>query len=135
MPYSVNRKYRRPYSRSRATSPLVYVIVAITMIVSFWPGFHPETFIIPEYHWQLDVLCHAGFYFAGAILLYTVMRNRKVISVYLFSALLLLSWGLELIQHFIPGRAFTLLDMSSNTIGILLAVGTIQLKKKMSDLN
>jgi len=129
---SSRRIYNDTERQKKIITRFIYcmILVVLTITVTFWPGFHPETLIIPEYHWQLDMICHAGYYFIGSLILYTVAGKRKKFFAIFFPSLLILSWMLEIIQQFIPGRSFSILDLTSNTLGILLAVGKVQWDRK-----
>ncbi|HUR11422.1 MAG TPA: hypothetical protein VM012_08635, partial [Flavitalea sp.] len=79
---SSKRIYNDPSRHKKMLRRIFYfiLVIALTMTVSFWPGFHPETFFIPEYHWQLDMICHSGYYFVGAMAIYILTGRRQKIA-------------------------------------------------------
>ena len=97
------------------------VAVALTILLSTLPDFHPENYLGLSYSWQLDMLIHGSYYFLLTILLrYFVFKQS---SVFFFgSALFFFSVVLELIQLWIPKRSLTLLDLLSNATGIFLGL-------------
>ncbi|WP_205512166.1 VanZ family protein [Longitalea arenae] len=95
-------------------------LLIVTGIFCEWPNFHPENYFGAGYHWWLDMLCHGGYYFVITIFLYILFckgRNKGVFWI----AVLLSSYLFEMLQSFVPGRSVSLLDMTSNFLGISLA--------------
>ncbi|HEX6428893.1 MAG TPA: VanZ family protein [Niastella sp.] len=99
---------------------LFVVVLAVTGLFCEWPNFHPEHFMGANYHWWLDMIFHGGYYFVITIFLYIIFckgRNKF----FFWLAVLLSSYLFEGLQSFVPGRTASLLDMTSNFLGISLA--------------
>lgn len=89
------------------------------MLVTLIPSFHPEKQLGLNYHWQLDVLYHSGYYFVLTLALRFLLKKPH--NNFLFLGLLLLgATVLELLQIWVPHRAFSIMDMVSNGIGIVV---------------
>ncbi len=99
---------------------LFIVILIATGIFCEWPNFHPEHYFGAGYHWWLDMIFHGGYYFVITILLYIFFCKGRYKFVF-WIAVLLSSWLFEILQGFVPGRTLSLLDMTSNFLGISLA--------------
>lgn len=97
------------------------IAIALTIVLSTLPNFHPETYLGLPYTWQLDMLIHGGYYVLLTLLLrYFVFKQTNL---FLFAGILFLcSLVLEVLQAYIPKRSLTLLDMLSNFIGIVSGV-------------
>ena len=97
------------------------IAIALTIVLSTLPNFHPETYMGLAYTWQLDMLIHGGYYLLLTLLLrYFVFKQTNL---FLFAGILFLcSLVLEVLQAYIPKRSLTLLDMLSNFIGIVLGI-------------
>jgi hypothetical protein len=107
----------------------LFFILVFTCVFCNWPDFHPEEHVGMGYHWQLDMIFHGGyFYIASLLLLWLVPLQWSPMHVCLL--LWLFSLLLEMIQVWVPGRSFTLLDIISNTIGISAGWVTHRLLKK-----
>lgn len=119
-------KVQDRYWYDTVRKPLVFVVLLIaTAVFCEWPDFHPEHFVGSGYHWWLDMIFHGGYYFVITIVLYLVFcKGRKVLL--FWAAVLLTSYVFEFIQAFVPGRSLSLLDFTSNLLGISLAtaIGT-----------
>jgi VanZ family protein len=95
--------------------------IALTILLSTLPNFHPETYLGLSYTWQLDMLIHGGYYFLLTLLLrYFVFKQSSIF--FFVNALFFFSVVLELLQLWIPKRSLTLLDLLSNFIGIISGV-------------
>jgi VanZ family protein len=100
---------------------ILFVVVLIMTGVFFeWPNFHPEHYFGANYHWWLDMVFHGGYYFVITILLYIVFCKGRYKGIF-WIAVLLSSYLFEIGQSFVPGRSVSLLDMTSNFLGISLA--------------
>lgn len=99
----------------------LFFAIALTIVLSTLPDFHPEKYAGLAYTWQLDMLIHSGYYFLLTLLLrYFVFRQTNIL---LFAGILFFfSLVLEVLQAWIPKRSLTLLDMLSNFIGIIFGV-------------
>lgn len=97
------------------------IAIALTIVLSTLPNFHPETYLGLPYTWQLDMLIHGGYYVLLTLLLrYFVFKQTNL---FLFAGILFLcSLVLEVLQAYIPKRSLTLLDMLSNFMGIVLGI-------------
>lgn len=105
------------------------IAIALTIVLSTLPNFHPESYLGLGYTWQLDMLIHGGYYFLLTLLLrYFVFKHS---SVFLFGGILFLcSIVLEVLQAWIPKRSLTVLDMLSNFIGIVLGIVLLKIFEK-----
>ena len=112
-------KVQDRYWYDTVRKPLVFVVLLIaTGFFCEWPDFHPEQFVGSGYHWWLDMIFHGGYYFVITIVLYLVFcKGRKVLLFWV--TVLLTSYVFEFIQAFVPGRSLSLLDFTSNLLGIL----------------
>ena len=99
---------------------LFAVILIVTGLFCEWPNFHPEHYFSANYHWWLDMIFHGGYYFVITILLYTIFCKGRLKGIF-WLTVLLSSYFFEILQSFIPGRSVSLLDMTSNFLGISLA--------------
>ena len=96
------------------------VLLVITGLFCEWPNFHPEHYFGSEYHWWLDMIFHGGYYFVITILLYIIFCKGRYKFVF-WLAVFLSSVLFEIGQSFVPGRSVSLLDLTSNFLGITLA--------------
>ena len=75
-----------------------------------------------------DLLVHAGEYFILALLLYVVTNTRGPITQTLLRNAVVISVAImiggvdEIYQSFVPGRTASLLDLSADTFGAVLAI-------------
>jgi VanZ family protein len=100
------------------------IIIVLAIVLSVFlcekPNFHPEAMFHSPYHWWLDMMFHGGYYFTITALLFPLFNKQNFNWAY-FLIVLLLSYGLEVDQLLVPGRSFSLLDLTSNTLGISMA--------------
>ena len=99
---------------------LFVVLLVATGVFCEWPNFHPENFMGANYHWWLDMIFHGGYYFVITILLYIFFCKGRYKFLF-WLAVLLSSYLFEALQSFVPGRTVSLLDMTSNFLGVSLA--------------
>jgi VanZ family protein len=99
---------------------LFVVLLVTTGVFCEWPNFHPEHFMGANYHWWLDMIFHGGYYFVITILLYIFFCKGRYQFLF-WLAVLLSSYLFEALQSFVPGRTVSLLDMTSNFLGVSLA--------------
>jgi VanZ family protein len=99
---------------------LFAVLLVVTGAFCEWPNFHPEHFMGANYHWWLDMIFHGGYYFVITILLYIFFCKGRYKFLF-WLAVLLSSYLFEALQSFVPGRTVSLLDMTSNFLGVSLA--------------
>jgi VanZ family protein len=72
-----------------------------------------------------DWILHGGVMAVGAVLLYFARRNQeKNIKFYLsfLFFFIVYSFITEMVQHFIPGRSFSLLDIVANMTGVVIVL-------------
>lgn len=98
---------------------LLVLAAALTLLVTLMPNFHPEKQLGLNYHWQLDVLFHSGYYLVLTLALRFLLTKPHNNFIFL-GLLLLTATALELLQIWVPHRAFSKMDMASNGIGIVL---------------
>jgi VanZ family protein len=101
----------------------VFLFIAILILTGLFcelPNFHPEHYFNAGYHWWLDMIFHGGYYFVITILLYIFFCKGRYKGVF-WIAVLLSSYLFEIMQGLVPGRTVSLLDMTSNFLGISLA--------------
>ena len=72
---------------------------------------------------------HLIFFFYLSILGFIFRKNQKKF-INSFSFLFLISIILELLHYFIPNRAFELIDLYANSLGVLLAFFMLKFFKK-----
>src|SRR5690349_4259254 len=99
---------------------LFAVLLVVTGVFCEWPNFHPEHIMGANYHWWLDMIFHGGYYFVITILLYIFFCKGRYKFLF-WLAVLLSSYLFEAFQSFVPGRTVSLLDMTSNFLGVSLA--------------
>jgi VanZ family protein len=99
---------------------LFAVLLVVTGAFCEWPNFHPEHFMGANYHWWLDMIFHGGYYFVITILLYIFFCKGRYKFLF-WLAVILSSYLFEALQSFVPGRTVSLLDMTSNFLGVSLA--------------
>ena len=99
---------------------LFVVLLVTTGVFCEWPNFHPEHFMGANYYWWLDMIFHGGYYFVITILLYIFFCKGRYQFLF-WLAVLLSSYLFEAFQSFVPGRTVSLLDMTSNFLGVSLA--------------
>jgi VanZ family protein len=99
---------------------LFAVLLVVTGVFCEWPNFHPEHFMGANYHWWLDMIFHGGYYFVITILLYIFFCKGRY-KLLFWLAVLLSSYLFEALQSFVPGRTVSILDMTSNFLGVSLA--------------
>jgi VanZ family protein len=107
--------------------------VLLTLALSLWPDLHPEHFLKMTYHWQLDVAFHSIWYFVlTTVLLY--LKPDKINAFALSILILLCSFLMEILQIWIHGRSYSIMDMGSNVLGIGLALGfSLATKKRFNN--
>jgi VanZ family protein len=113
-------KVNRYRIESLGKTILFVVILIATGLFCEWPNFHPEHYFGANYHWWLDMIFHGGYYFVITILLYIIFCKGRYKGIF-WTAVLLSSCLFEILQSFIPGRSVSLLDITSNFLGISLA--------------
>lgn len=99
---------------------LFVALLILTSVFCEWPNFHPEHFLGASYHWWLDMIFHGGYYFVITILLYIIFCKGRYTFLF-WMAVLFSSYLFEALQSFVPGRSVSLLDMTSNFLGVSLA--------------
>jgi VanZ family protein len=111
----LNSKSERKRSRR-----IITLLSILTIALTSWPRFHLEKSLDMEYTTWFDMLQHGGYYFVLGVVLFQLFPKKRYYEIILFS-LLFGSLILEILQLWIPGRDFTLLDIGSNYLGISLS--------------
>ncbi len=90
-----------------------------------WLNIAPLSFGDIEFFW--DDLAHASCWLILCLSLRLALPRRKFIypAVWLFAYSVLV----EVVQHFLPYREFSMLDILANGVGVLLALACIRLMK------
>lgn len=99
---------------------LFWLNVLAILIVSITPGAASEAIS------DLDKLAH---FFAFLILSFLLWSAYKLHRPFITSVLLLSAFGLsiELLQHFVPNRIFSLLDFAADIAGVVVGAFLYQL--------
>jgi VanZ family protein len=118
-------RYKRkelPNKRSerKRSARIITGLSVLTIALTSWPRFHLEKSLDMEYTTWFDMLQHGGYYFVLGVVLFQLFPKKSYYEVILFS-LFFGSMILEILQLWIPGRDFTLLDIGSNYLGITLS--------------
>ena len=116
---------------------LFYFSFIILLILYLFPGSLIGFFLYGDLGRQPDLLSnplgtsinHLIFFFYLSILGF-ILRNNNKKFIYNFSFLFLISIILELLHYFIPNRAFELIDLYANSLGVLLAFFMLKFFKK-----
>lgn len=81
------------------------------------------------YSWQLDMAMHSS-YFCVVTLILRFTYFKETHALIFFTLLFIAAVVLELLQTWIPKRSFTLLDIMSNCIGIVLGIAVYKIAIK-----
>ena len=126
----VNAATQRKKKRAKL---IITGLTLLTIAATSTPDLHLENELGMEYTEWFDMLQHGGYYFMLGVTVFLIFPERRFIQVILFW-LCLGSLILEILQLWIPGRTFTLLDITSNYIGItaafLVKILIIQIRNK-----
>lgn len=101
----------------------VYLLAIGPAIVFFscLPNFHPENYVDDHYRIPGDKWVHLfGYFLAGGLGTVILIPDWKLVLLSL-CLLFVFSFAIEWVQEFIPGRAFSWLDVVFNAAGIFLA--------------
>jgi len=93
------------------------VAFLLTALFSLLPDMHLEKLLGWDYSWSFDMLQHGGYYFVLTLFLFRLLPHEKRNFSFL-AAIYFISVLFEGLQWLIPGRTFSLLDITSNFIGI-----------------
>ena len=105
-----------PTVQSR-TKWIVTGLFICTAVFSSLPGFHVEKFLGIKYSWWFDMIQHSIYYLLLTLSLFFLLPFQKhAVSVAL--VIFFVSLVFEILQIWIPRRSFSLLDITSNFIGI-----------------
>lgn len=99
---------------------IILAVIIVTGIFCEWPNFRPESYFGTNYSWWLDMIFHGGYYFVVTIFLYILFCKGKQVVIF-WATVLITSYAFEALQALIPGRTASLLDLTSNFLGITLA--------------
>ncbi len=116
---------------------LGYLVVLITTFVPIRKISLDKIFLGPEaFSIRLDHLLHFSVYFL--ICLYYLAGQLKRVSLFSVNPfqkfvilILILAVTTELIQLWVPGRAFNVFDMLSNVIGLVAGAGVIRMAQNL----
>ena len=99
---------------------ILIITLFITAALCLWPDLHPEKVVFSEYHWQVDVLIHSGYFFLVCTLILFLRFPIKMFytGMYLFG----FSVILELLQYFSFNRCVSFMDIADNLLGIIVAI-------------
>jgi len=121
----LRRKFYQEYSLSLASGAFILILFTL-------PGSFAEV-LRPKARWlkfiTSDPVVHAGAMALFALALSVDNRRVKKIVPWVKVVLISLGYGLalEIIQNFIPGRAFELRDLLFDGVGILVMLGALVL--------
>lgn len=90
----------------------------ITLLFCLWPNFHIEKYLGLKYSWQIDLLTHSLYYLCFSLFVFNWLFSKSNRSILLFYCFLF-SLCVEVLQTWIPNRSVSILDVLSNTLGIL----------------
>jgi VanZ family protein len=119
---NVSTKKKYWYSTAIGKTLIIAGTIILTGIFCEWPDFHPEHFFGANYHWWLDMVFHGGYYLVITIFLYVMLCKGRQIGIF-WITILGTSYAFEALQGLVPGRTVSLLDMTSNLLGI--SIGTV----------
>jgi len=80
---------------------------------------------------QVSDKVHHAFAFYVLALLLDFAQPRSEFGLRKFSLLMAYGVAIECVQHFLPWREFSLLDMVADAVGLLLYVAGVPLLKRM----
>lgn len=106
-----------PFSKwSRITFFFWCISICIVTYLSLIP--HVE---FPVDFWNADKAYHCAAYaWLAALSMMSFTNRRFAVSVAL--SMILLGMILEIAQYYIPGRSFSLLDITANILGVILGI-------------
>lgn len=105
---------------SKRSARIITGLSVLTIALTSWPRFHLEKSLNMDYKIWFDMLQHGGYYFVLGVVVFQLFPRKRYYELILF-ILLFGSLILEILQLWIPGRDFTLLDIGSNYLGITLS--------------
>jgi len=119
---------------------LFYFSFIFLLILYLFPGSLIGYFLYGDLGKQPDFISnpigtsinHLLFFFYLSILGFIFRSNQKKF-INSFSFLFLISVILELLHHFIPNRAFELIDLYANSLGVMLAFLIFKFFKKLQN--
>jgi VanZ family protein len=114
------KKLPNKKNERKRSARIITGLSVLTIALTSWPRFHLEKSLDMEYTIWFDMLQHGGYYFVLGGVLFQLFPKKRYYEVILFF-LLFGSLILEVLQLWIPGRDFTLLDIGSNYLGITLS--------------
>ena len=126
--YGHRQSFKKPRS-AKSTFIMVFVVFIITGIFSLLPDFHMDKILGIEYSWEFDMFQHGSYYVVLALVLFAIFPYQPP-SVYFFALIFFVSFIFEVLQLWIPDRNFSLLDLTSNFLGILIGFTLYNFFKK-----
>lgn len=98
---------------------LLFVVLAwVIAVIAFLPNYDT----LPEFTTFSDILNHFGAFF---VLAYCFDQGFQTTSKWLFGVLFIYGALIEIVQHFLPNRAFELLDLAVDMGGVGVYVGAM----------
>lgn len=102
---------------------ITFLLITFAVSFSLWPDFHPEEIILNQsYNWLIDTIFHSCTYLGITLFTRILLFKYTKRNIHLFFILFGVSFLLEIIQMYIPGRSFTYLDLFSNALGITIGL-------------
>jgi VanZ family protein len=115
-----NAEIKKP---KKTTQTIIIILLAIiAVLLSVWPNFHPEKLFFKSYSLAFDCFLHGGFYFMASLILNKIL-HKKINFLFVSFFLIGISVFFETVQLLVPGRSFTLMDIASNVIGVIIGGG------------
>ncbi len=115
-----SRQAFRVAKPKRKSKWLLAGVILITGVFSLLPDFHLERYLGTDYTWWFDMMQHGGYYVLLTLILFFLFPYQKR-TVSFFLLIFFVSVIFEIIQIWIPERNFSLLDITSNFLGITVA--------------
>lgn len=97
---------------------IIGLAALLTLVLYLWPDLHLDKYILDGYSWQWDIIEHSSYFFCLTLFCryFKIIKSKDwIFFIILFS----ISTFLEILQSFIPFRTLSLMDLSSNSIGII----------------
>ncbi len=106
-----------PFSKWSRT---IFIVWCISICAVSYFSLIPQL-ELPVDFWNADKAYHCAAYaWLSALAMLSFPIRRLALSSALF--MIILGILLEIGQHFIPGRSFSLLDMAANSLGVFLGI-------------
>lgn len=99
---------------------LILILWCISIVIVIYYSLLPQV-EFPVDFWSADKAYHCAAYGWLAVLPMTGFSARRLASSAALS-MIFLGILLEVGQHYLPGRSFSLLDITANTLGVILGI-------------